>query len=85
MIAPKAPGHTVRSEYMEGKGTPALSLCTRITPATALDVALAYGAGIGAARAAVMETTFKIETETDLFGEPGRTVRRCYRFDAGRF
>ena len=69
MIAPKAPGHTVRSEYMEGKGTPALVAVYQDYTGHCLDVALAYGAGIGAARAAVMETTFKIETETDLFGE----------------
>ena len=65
MIAPKAPGHTVRSEYMEGKGTPALVAVYQDYTGHCLDVALAYGAGIGAARAAVMETTFKIETETD--------------------
>lgn len=69
MIAPKAPGHTVRSEYMEGKGTPALVAVYQDYTGHCLDIALAYGAGIGAARAAVMETTFKIETETDLFGE----------------
>ena len=69
MIAPKAPGHTVRSEYVEGKGTPALVAVYQDASGHALDIALAYGAGIGAARAAVMETTFQIETETDLFGE----------------
>ena len=69
MIAPKAPGHTVRSEYVEGKGTPALVAVYQDATGHCLDVALAYGAGIGAARAAVMETTFRIETETDLFGE----------------
>jgi len=69
MIAPKAPGHTVRSEYVEGKGTPALVAVYQDATGKCLDIALAYGAGIGAARAAVMETTFRIETETDLFGE----------------
>lgn len=69
MIAPKAPGHTVRSEYIEGKGTPALVAIYQDVTGRCLDMALAYGAGIGSARAAVMETTFKIETETDLFGE----------------
>ena len=69
MIAPKAPGHTVRSEYVEGKGTPALVAVYQDASGKCLDIALAYGAGIGAARAAVMETTFRIETETDLFGE----------------
>ena len=69
MIAPKGPGHTVRSEYQVGKGVPCLVAVYQDTTGHCLDIALAYGAGIGAARAAVMETTFRIETETDLFGE----------------
>ena len=69
MIAPKGPGHTVRSEYVEGKGVPCLVAIEQDATGHALDIALAYGAGIGGARAAIMETTFKIETETDLFGE----------------
>ncbi|WP_101698259.1 ketol-acid reductoisomerase [Clostridium minihomine] len=69
MIAPKGPGHTVRSEYLEGKGVPCLVAIHQDATGHALDVALAYGAGIGGARAAVMETTFRDETETDLFGE----------------
>lgn len=69
MIAPKAPGHTVRSEYMEGKGTPCLVAVEQDYTGKAQEVALAYAAGIGGARAGVLETTFKIETETDLFGE----------------
>ena len=69
MIAPKAPGHTVRSEYVEGKGTPCLVAIHQDATGKALDIALAYAAGIGGARAGVLETTFKIETETDLFGE----------------
>ena len=69
MIAPKAPGHTVRSEFVEGKGTPCLVAVEQDVSGHCLDIALAYGAGIGGARAAIMETTFKIETETDLFGE----------------
>ena len=69
MIAPKGPGHTVRSEYIEGKGVPCLVAIEQDYTGHCLDVALAYGAGIGGARAAIMETTFKIETETDLFGE----------------
>ena len=69
MIAPKAPGHTVRSEYQEGKGTPALVAVYQDATGKALDKALAYGAGIGAARAGILETTFRTETETDLFGE----------------
>ena len=69
MIAPKAPGHTVRSEYKEGKGTPCLVAVYQDASGHCQDIALAYGAGIGGARAAILETTFKCETETDLFGE----------------
>ena len=69
MIAPKGPGHTVRSEFQEGKCVPCLVAVEQDYTSHALDVALAYGAGIGGARAAVMETTFRDETETDLFGE----------------
>ena len=63
----KAPGHTVRSEFQEGKGTPCLVAVYQDASGHCLDIALAYGAGLGGARAAIMETTFKIETETDLF------------------
>ena len=69
MIAPKAPGHTVRSEYLEGKGTPCLVAVEQDATGKALEIALAYGAGIGGARAGLLETTFRTETETDLFGE----------------
>ena len=69
MIAPKGPGHTVRSEYLEGKGVPALVAVHQDATGRALDTALAYAAGIGGSRAGVLETTFKSETETDLFGE----------------
>ena len=69
MIAPKAPGHTVRSEYQAGKGTPSLVAVQQDATGHALDMALAYAAGIGASRAGVLETTFRTETETDLFGE----------------
>ena len=69
MIAPKAPGHTVRSEYQAGKGTPCLVAVEQDATGKALDPALAYGAGIGGARAGLLETTFRTETETDLFGE----------------
>jgi ketol-acid reductoisomerase len=69
MIAPKGPGHTVRSEYVEGKGVPCLVAIHQDATGRALDIALAYAAGIGGARAGVLETTFKDETETDLFGE----------------
>lgn len=69
MIAPKGPGHTVRSEYVEGKGVPCLIAIQQDYSGNALANGLAYAAGIGGARAGVIETTFKIETETDLFGE----------------
>ena len=67
MIAPKAPGHTVRSEYQAGKGTPCLVAVEQDYTGKALDRALAYGLAIGGARAGLLETTFR--TETDLFGE----------------
>ncbi len=69
MIAPKGPGHTVRSEYVEGKGVPCLIAIQQDATGNALANGLAYAAGIGGARAGVIETTFRIETETDLFGE----------------
>jgi ketol-acid reductoisomerase len=69
MIAPKGPGHTVRSEYQDGKGVPCLVAIEQNYSGKALDIALGYAAGIGGARAGVLETTFKCETETDLFGE----------------
>ena len=69
MIAPKAPGHTVRSTYTQGGGTPMLIAVYRDESKRARDLALSYAAAIGGARAGVIETTFKEETETDLFGE----------------
>ena len=69
MIAPKGPGHTVRSEYQAGKGVPCLVAVYQDASGQALDKALAYAYAIGGARAGVLETTFKTETETDLFGE----------------
>ena len=69
MIAPKGPGHTVRSEYQEGKGVPCLIAVEQDATGKAQDIALAYALGIGGARAGVLETTFRTETETDLFGE----------------
>ena len=69
MVAPKGPGHTVRSEYVAGKGVPCLIAIHQDASGKALDNGLAYAAGIGGARAAVLETTFQCETETDLFGE----------------
>src|SRR6266478_8706267 len=69
MIAPKAPGHTVRSTYVAGGGTPMLIAVHRDASGKARDLALSYAAAIGGARAGVIETSFKEETETDLFGE----------------
>ena len=69
MIAPKGPGHTVRSEYQAGKGVPCLVAVQQDATGKAKDLALAYGLAIGGARAGVLETTFRTETETDLFGE----------------
>lgn len=69
MIAPKGPGHTVRSEYQAGKGVPCLVAVHQDASGKALEKALAYAQAIGGARAGVLETTFKTETETDLFGE----------------
>jgi len=69
MIAPKGPGHTVRSEYQAGKGVPCLVAVEQDATGDAWDLALAYALGIGGARAGVLETDFRTETETDLFGE----------------
>lgn len=69
MVAPKGPGHLVRSEYEKGAAVPALVAIHQNASGKALDTALAYAKGIGATRAGVIETTFKEETETDLFGE----------------
>ncbi len=69
MVAPKGPGHTVRSEYQVGKGVPCLIAIEQDATGDALEIGLAYALGIGGARAGVLETTFRTETETDLFGE----------------
>jgi len=69
MVAPKSPGHLVRSEYEEGRGVPGLVAVHQDASGHALADALAYAAGIGCTRAGVIETTFREETETDLFGE----------------
>lgn len=69
MIAPKGPGHTVRGQYQEGKGVPCLIAVHQDESGKAKDKALAYALAIGGARAGVLETTFREETETDLFGE----------------
>ncbi len=69
MVAPKGPGHTVRSQYVEGMGVPSLIAVQQDYSGKAKDYALAYASGIGAGRAGILETTFRAETETDLFGE----------------
>ena len=69
MVAPKGPGHTVRSQYTEGRGVPALIAIHQDASGKAKDYALAYAQGIGAGRAGILETSFREETETDLFGE----------------
>jgi len=69
MIAPKGPGHTVRSQFQEGKGVPNLIAVFQDASGKAKNTALAWAKGIGGARAGILETTFKEETETDLFGE----------------
>ncbi len=69
MVAPKGPGHMVRAEYQKGAGVPCLVAIHQNASGKALEVALSYANGIGGARAGVIETTFKVETETDLFGE----------------
>ncbi|MBR1460580.1 ketol-acid reductoisomerase [bacterium] len=69
MVAPKGPGHTVRSQYTEGKGVPSLIAVAQNPSGDAKEVALSYAFAIGAGRAGIIETTFREETETDLFGE----------------
>ncbi|MAH25828.1 MAG: ketol-acid reductoisomerase [Opitutae bacterium] len=69
MVAPKGPGHVVRSQYKEGKGVPALIAVNKGSAKDAKKIALAWAAGVGAARSGILETSFKEETETDLFGE----------------
>lgn len=69
MVAPKGPGHTVRSQYLEGRGVPCLIAVYQDVSGETKEMALAYAAGLGGARAGVIETTFTEETETDLFGE----------------
>lgn len=69
MVAPKGPGHTVRSEFEAGKGVPSLIAINQDVTGDSKEVALSYASAIGAGRAGILETTFKEETETDLFGE----------------
>ncbi|MBQ3101604.1 ketol-acid reductoisomerase [bacterium] len=77
MVAPKGPGHTVRSEYQAGKGVPSLIAVEKNPSGDAREVALAYASAIGAGRAGIIETTFKEETETDLFGEQAVLCGGC--------
>lgn len=69
MVAPKGPGHTVRSEYIAGKGVPSLVAIEKDYSGDSLAIALSYASAIGAGRAGIIETSFREETETDLFGE----------------
>jgi ketol-acid reductoisomerase len=69
MVAPKAPGHTVRSEFQRGSGVPDLIAVYQDASGKARDIALSYASGVGGGRTGIIETTFKDETETDLFGE----------------
>ena len=69
MIAPKGPGHTVRSEYVRGAGVPGLIAVAQDASGNAQEIGISYAAGLGAGRAGIVETTFKEECETDLFGE----------------
>ena len=77
MVAPKGPGHTVRSEYQAGKGVPALVAVYNDATGDAKNVALAYASAIGAGRSGIIETTFREETETDLFGEQAVLCGGC--------
>ena len=77
MVAPKGPGHMVRRTYTEGSGVPCLVAVYQDYTGNANDIALAYSNGIGGARAGVLETTFKDETETDLFGEQAVLCGGC--------
>ncbi len=77
MVAPKAPGHTVRSEFLSGKGVPSLIAIEKDITGDSKDVALSYAAAIGSGRTGIIETSFKEETETDLFGEQAVLCGGC--------
>lgn len=77
MIAPKAPGHTVRSEFVKGGGIPDLVAVYQDASGNAKNVALSYASGVGGGRSGIIETTFKDETETDLFGEQAVLCGGC--------
>ena len=83
MIAPKGPGHTVRSEYQRGAGVPCLVAIHKDASGNAHDLGLSYASAIGGGRAGIIETTFKEECETDLFGEQSRALRRPRGTDQG--
>ena len=78
MVAPKGPGHVVRSQFVEGKGVPALIAILEGSSDAAHGIALAWAGGVGGARAGVIETTFKEECETDLFGEQAVQIGRAH-------
>ena len=77
MVAPKAPGHTVRSEYKDGRGVPSLIAVYKDFSGDSKDIALSYASAIGSGRAGIIETTFREETETDLFGEQAVLCGGC--------
>ena len=84
MVAPKGPGHTVRAEYARGAGVPCLMAIAQDSTGNAHDLTLSYAAAIGGGRAGIIETSFREECETDLFGEQSVLVRRPGRADAER-
>ena len=77
MVAPKAPGHTVRSQYTEGKGVPSLVAIEKDIDGNAKELSLSYASAIGSGRAGIIETSFREETETDLFGEQAVLCGGC--------
>ena len=77
MIAPKGPGHTVRGQYLDGAGVPCLVAIHQDASSNALDTSIAYASAIGGGRAGIIKTTFKDETETDLFGEQAVLCGGC--------
>ena len=77
LVAPKGPGHLVRRQYLEGSGVPCLIAVDKNATGNAQQLALAYAKGIGGTRGGVIETTFKDETETDLFGEQAVLAAAC--------
>ena len=84
MVAPKGPGHTVRSEYQKGGGVPCLIAVHQNASGNAKEIGLSYASAIGGGRAGIIETTFREECETDLVRRAGRAVRRVGRVDPRR-